>query len=70
MPAIDPVQRRLQARHAIATRWGNTETAATTGRDLRALKLEDHVRRVVAEAPPLTPEQVDRIGRVLRGVAA
>ncbi len=69
MPASSQ-ERRLLGRYAAATRWGDTETATTTGRDLRALKLEDYVRRIVAEAPPLTPEQVDRIGRVLRGVAA
>jgi hypothetical protein len=69
MPETSP-QRQLLGRYAAATRWGDTETAATTGRDLRALKLEDYVRRVVNDAPPLTPEQIDRIGRVLRGASA
>ena len=33
---------------------------------LRAARLEDYVQRVVAEAPPLTPEQRDRIAALLR----
>lgn len=38
-------------------------------RDLRAARLEDHVARIVAEAPPLTPEQCDRIAALLRPTA-
>lgn len=40
-------------------------------RNLKALRLEEHVLKVVAEAPPLTPEQRDRIAAILRagGVA-
>lgn len=32
-----------------------------------AAKLADHIRKVVAEAPPLTAEQRDRIAALLRG---
>lgn len=35
-------------------------------RDLAVLSLEEHIRRVVAEAPPLTDEQRDRIAALLR----
>lgn len=35
-------------------------------RNMRALKLEEHVLRVVAEAPPLTNEQRERIASLLR----
>ena len=35
-------------------------------RNMRALKLEEHVARVVAEAPPLTDEQRERIAALLR----
>lgn len=35
-------------------------------RNLRAARLEDHVARVVAEAPPLTNAQRDRIAALLR----
>ena len=38
--------------------------------ELRALKLEDHVRRVLAEAPPLTDEQREKIAQLLRVSAA
>lgn len=37
---------------------------------LKAERLEEHVARVVAEAPPLTPEQRDRIAALLQGGAA
>lgn len=35
--------------------------------NLKAARAEDYIRRVVAEAPPLTPEQRDRIASLLRG---
>ena len=38
-------------------------------RDLRAARLADHVARVVAEAPPLSRDQVERIAALLRGGA-
>ncbi|MDF3305612.1 hypothetical protein P3H15_11330 [Rhodococcus sp. T2V] len=37
--------------------------------DLKALRLEDYVARVVAEAPPLTVEQRDRIAAILQAGA-
>lgn len=39
-------------------------------RNMRALKLEEYVARVVAEAPPLTVEQRDRIVGLLRAGGA
>jgi hypothetical protein len=36
-------------------------------RNLRAERLAEHVRKVVAGAPKLTPEQRDRIAAILRG---
>lgn len=39
-------------------------------RNLRAMRLEEHVAKVVAEAPPLTVEQRDRIAAILRGGVA
>lgn len=38
-------------------------------RDLRATRLEDHVTRVLAEAPPLSDEQRERIATLLRPFA-
>ena len=40
--------------------------AAEAARNLRAAVLADHIRRVVDEAPPLTPEQLDRLSLLLR----
>lgn len=37
-------------------------------RNLKAAKLEEYVSRVVAEAPQLTPAQVDRIAALLHPV--
>lgn len=34
--------------------------------NLRAERLADHVAKVVAEAPPLRPEQLERIAALLR----
>ena len=34
--------------------------------DLKALKLEEHVRRLLSEAPPLTEEQRSHIAALLR----
>lgn len=39
-------------------------------RNLRAERLAEHVAKVVAEAPPLTPEQRHRITAILRGGGA
>lgn len=36
-------------------------------RNLRAERLADHIEKVVAEAPPLTPQQRDRLAGLLRG---
>jgi hypothetical protein len=33
--------------------------------ELKALTLEQHVRRIVDSAPPLTSDQLDRIARIL-----
>ena len=38
-------------------------------RDLRASMLAEHVAKVVAQAPPLSPAQRDRIAVLLRGGA-
>lgn len=42
----------------------------TARQDLKAARLEDYVSRVVSEAPPLSPEQIDRVSVLLRGGAA
>jgi hypothetical protein len=42
---------------------------AQARRDLRAEILAEHVARVVAQAPPLSAEQVERIAALLRAGA-
>ncbi|MBO1751714.1 hypothetical protein J4G33_07860 [Actinotalea sp. BY-33] len=39
-------------------------------RNLKAARLEEYIRRTVDAAPPLTPEQRDRLAVLLRGGAA
>lgn len=39
-------------------------------RSLRAARLEDHVKKALEDAPPLTEEQRERIARLLIGGAA
>lgn len=38
-------------------------------RDLRTESLAEHIERTVAQAPPLTPEQLDRLSGLLRGAS-
>lgn len=56
-----------RARVAALTRHhpDNPEFVTSARRDLAAAKLEDYVRRTVDKAPPLTPEQRDRIAAAL-----
>ncbi len=61
MAANDATQRSENARRAAQARW-----SPEARRDLHATRLEEHVKRVVAQAPPLTPEQVARVVDPLR----
>lgn len=56
-----------RARVAALTRHhpNRPDIAAPARRDLAAAMLAEHVARVVADAPPLTPEQRDRIAAAL-----
>ncbi len=46
------------------------EHASQLRRDYAAEKLAEYVAKVVAQAPPLTPAQRDRVAILLRGGAA
>ena len=46
------------------------ERASQLRRDYAAEKLAEYVAKVVAQAPPLTPAQRDRVAILLRGGAA
>lgn len=62
--------RTARARLAAATRHHPATAHDELRRDLKAANLEEYVQRIVAQAPPLTQEQADRIAGLLRvGVA-
>lgn len=60
---------QAKSRLGVASRRHDPEEIAEARRDLAAAKLAQYVERVVAEAPPLSPEQADRIAALLRGAA-
>jgi len=59
-----------RARVANAVRSGNTEAEMEARADLKAVKLAEHIRRVVGQAPPLTDAQRDRLAALLRPTAS
>lgn len=54
-----------RSRVAVAVRQRDAEAERDARRDLAAAKLEAYAARVVAEAPPLTEAQRDRITALL-----
>ena len=62
----------LQRKAAAAARWRGPDSieAIDAKRASKAAALESYVARVVAEAPELSPEQLDRVAGLLRGAAA
>lgn len=58
-----------QTRSRIALAKKNDPSADVTDlrRQLKAERLEAHIKRIVDEAPPLTPAQRDRLAQLLRG---
>ena len=60
-----------RARHNALKRYRDPDDPAIADaqRDLRAAKLEDHIRQVVDQAPGLTPDQADRLAALLHGGA-
>lgn len=63
MPASE--KRTALARHAAAVRW-DKPNQVETARDLAAERIAEYISRVVDAAPPLSPEQQDRIAALLR----
>lgn len=53
---------------ARSTRWKGPEAEETLAirRDIKEAKLSRFIEKIVSEAPPLTPEQIDRISALLR----
>jgi hypothetical protein len=62
---LSPEQRRLRANLGAASRH-RPEAVDELRRDLKASRAEDYIRRLVESAPPLTPEQRDRLALLLR----
>lgn len=48
------------------SRTPNDPALIRARRDLRAERLAEHIAAKVAEAPPLTTDQLDRLARLLR----
>ena len=61
---------RTRSRVAVATRLGTPDEVAAARRDHAAASIADHIARVVADAPPLTPEQRERLASLLQGGGA
>jgi hypothetical protein len=71
MPSRDPLVRQHVSRTALSTRYRGADAPETLDarRDLAAARLEQFIRRTVDTAPPLTPEQRDRLALLLRSNA-
>jgi type II secretory pathway predicted ATPase ExeA len=59
--------RSIQARLAAETRHRPDEDHTELRRQLKAEQLADYIRRTVDAAPPLNPEQRDKLALLLRG---
>jgi hypothetical protein len=67
MPETSAERRHLRARKARLTQLG-VDTSEIDA-ELKAVKLEEHIRQVVDSAPPLSTEQRDRLALLLRPTA-
>lgn len=56
-----------RSRVGVAVRLGDPAAEQNARRELAAAKLAEYIRRTVAEAPELTPEQRERLAVLLRG---
>ena len=72
MPARDPLVRAASTRLAALARHrpADDSDVVEAGRDLRAARLEEHIRQVVDQMPPLSPDQRARLIILLRGGGA
>lgn len=68
MSGASRTSRTARAKLAYATRTYGPESheVASARRDFSAARIEDHVRELLAKAPPLTSEQRERIAALLR----
>jgi hypothetical protein len=56
---------RSRLGNAVQKHGKDSSQAAEARVEFRALKLEDHVRKVIAEAPPISDKQRQRIAAIL-----
>jgi hypothetical protein len=66
LPAHSPSLRRCTARAGAAVRWARPD-ADQARRELAAERISAYIQRVLADAPPLTPEQRQRLAVLLAG---
>jgi hypothetical protein len=66
VPAHDPTVRVLSSKIAAIERHHPDTDTGELRRDMRAAQLAEYISRVVAEAPPLTEDQRNRIAALLR----
>ena len=66
---LSSISRHERAKVAALTRSraANDPELVEARRNLLAARLEDHIRRTVDTAPPLSAEQRDRLAILLRG---
>jgi hypothetical protein len=69
LPARTSTHRSVVSRVAALSRSRSIDDPELTEarRELSAARLEDYIARVVAEAPPLTNAQQERLALLLRG---
>lgn len=67
IPVIGPAARSLRSKHAYLTRAGRTEDAAVVAREFSVERLAEHIRTVVAQAPPLTDDQKSHLRSCING---
>jgi len=70
MPANSQPLRVAVARAGAAAKHGDPDRIADARQNLAAERLASYVSRVIANAPPLTPAQKDRIAGLLNGTRA
>lgn len=68
---ISPERARLRARHngLKSTLGPDHPRVLDAQRELAAAKLDEYIRKTVAEAPPLTDEQRDRLAGIFKAAA-
>lgn len=69
---MPPKRTRAQwrAENATAVRYGQAERAKRAKGEYYTLTLEEIITKTLAKAPPLTPEQIERLRSLFAGRAA